>query len=221
METRIIKPLNIYLYVVDAQRDFMDSDGSLYIPGAEEIKPNIIKIYNVMKENNKKIIASCDAHFEESKEFIENGGDFPSHCLGGTKGAELIDGLSDIYEYGKMNIFYKDDIGLWDNEIAMEFFDESETTDVFVVVGVATDFCVKEAVYLLLKEGNYVILITDAIVGVDEENSKEFLKKCNEAKDVLLVTTENFIETVKFVESVALSCANNAVFDMSDVVVKD
>ena len=44
-----------------------------------------------------------------------------------------------------------------------------------VVYGVATDYCVKDAVNSLLRKGLEVYVVTDAITGIDENNSKKTL----------------------------------------------
>jgi len=84
-------------YDVDTQHDFMDKDGALYIPGAEDIKDSISKLSNYAWDNSIPVIGSVDKHFgtEEYKhregEMKKWGGPFPDHCMAGTKGQEKIE----------------------------------------------------------------------------------------------------------------------------------
>ncbi len=89
-------------YDVDTQHDFMNKDGALYVPGAEEIKGNLSKLTEYMKQNNVPVFGSIDRHFGGSEyggpsEYAEQykyregelqryGGPFPDHCMEGTTG---------------------------------------------------------------------------------------------------------------------------------------
>lgn len=83
-------------YDVDTQNDFMNKDGALYVPGAEDIKQNLEKLTRYAREKKMPALGSVDIHFgiEEYKdregELQRWGGPFPDHCMDGTKGAEKI-----------------------------------------------------------------------------------------------------------------------------------
>jgi len=83
-------------YDVDTQNDFMNSDGALYVPDAELIKPNLMKLTDYAKEKRISIFGSVDKHFgtEEYKpregELQKWGGPFPDHCMDGTEGQKKI-----------------------------------------------------------------------------------------------------------------------------------
>jgi len=74
-------------YDVDTQHDFMDRKGALYVPGAEDIKPNLKKLTDYADQNLIPIFGSVDKHFgtEEYKhregELSRWGGPFPDHCM--------------------------------------------------------------------------------------------------------------------------------------------
>ncbi len=84
-------------YDVDTQNDFMNKGGALYVPGAEEIKPNLAILTNYAEQNRIPVVGSVDIHFgtEEYKaregELKLWGGPFPNHCMIGTRGQEKID----------------------------------------------------------------------------------------------------------------------------------
>jgi len=89
------KGLKIF-YDVDTQHDFMDKDGALYVPGAEEIKPNLKKLTEYARIRSIPILGSVDRHFgtEEYKhregELKRWGGPFPDHCMHMSKWMEKI-----------------------------------------------------------------------------------------------------------------------------------
>jgi nicotinamidase-related amidase len=59
-----------------------------------------------------------------------------------------------------------------------------------VVYGVATDYCVKYAIEGLLRRCYDVVLVKDAIKGINETESKRLLEYWNEM-EVELLTTED------------------------------
>ncbi len=83
-------------YDVDTQNDFMNKDGALYVPGAEEIKPNLRKLTKYARENRIQVIGSVDKHFgtteykEREGELQKWGGPFPYHCMKNKCGQEKI-----------------------------------------------------------------------------------------------------------------------------------
>jgi len=74
-------------YDVDTQNDFMNSDGKLYVPDAETIKPNLKALTEFAQQNKIPIVGSVDAHVVNDPEFEV----FPPHCIKGTKGQKKID----------------------------------------------------------------------------------------------------------------------------------
>ena len=87
-------------YDIETQNDFMNEDGTLYVPGAEEIKPNLKILTEYARGNGIQILGSVDRHFgtEEWKayelELQKWGGLFPDHCMDGTEGQKKITGTT-------------------------------------------------------------------------------------------------------------------------------
>ena len=84
------------LLVVDVQRDFID--GSLAVPGAEAIIPEI----NGIKNGADLVYFTLDWHPKDHCSFKANGGQWPEHCVHYTLGASLADGLLDGLEEAKI-----------------------------------------------------------------------------------------------------------------------
>ena len=188
----------IIFYDVDTQRDFMNSDGALPVPGAEKIKPNLKKLTEYALKNKIQLVGSSDRHFEDDDELKE----FPPHCMDGTMGLERIEEtrtpeLKIEYKYapGKFRNFKCYELDEVINPpILPRITIEKQTTDVFsnpytskifemldvkkaITYGVATDYCVKDAVLGMLDRGIEVYLVTDAIAGINENSAKKFLKR--------------------------------------------
>jgi len=178
---------------VDTQHDFMDKDGTLYVEGAEEIKPTLRKISQFAKDNDISMVHTSDWHYFDSEELSDNPdfvNTFPNHCMSGTEGAYLIPETKprkfdaiinwDQYMSGHMidNLDRPFDIllrkdkfdfveGNKNSKKLLKILRE-EFTDVYVF-GVAGNICVNQAV-LGLSDDDYFLngsfnvhVITDGI----------------------------------------------------------
>jgi nicotinamidase-related amidase len=77
-----------YVFVdVDTQRDFLDPDGTLFIRGAEAIRPNLARLAAFAREHRIPVIATACAHEPDEADPEP----FPPHCLVGTPGADRIE----------------------------------------------------------------------------------------------------------------------------------
>lgn len=185
---------------IDTQFDFMDSRGSLYVPEAETIIDNIKELFNYAKRNKIKILSSIDAHIIDDPEFRS----FPAHCLKGTSGNQKIDGTTckdsivienkrqyitkTILDYEQI-IVEKQSFDIFDNTNTDKIVVQLDASD-YVVFGVATDYCVKDAVLGLLRRGYRVFLVTDAIKATTIEGEKEALKEMKDAGAVFVSTQD-------------------------------
>ena len=116
------------LIVVDMQNDFIDM--ALGTKEAVAIVPNVKKKIQQYKENGDEIIFTRDTHFENYMETPE-GKKLPvPHCIKGTKGWEIADGL---YVEG-CKIIDKPNFG-WPNW-------KEETLEDVELIGLCTDICV-------------------------------------------------------------------------------
>lgn len=116
------------LIVVDMQNDFIDM--ALGTPEAVAIVPNVKAKIREYAERGYEIIFTRDTHFENYLETLE-GKNLPvPHCIKGTKGWEIADGL---YVEGS-KIIDKPNFGWphWDEE-------QLEAVE---MIGLCTDICV-------------------------------------------------------------------------------
>lgn len=73
------------LVVVDYQYDFFNPNGALYVNGAEKLQEKIEAII----PNFDHVIFTLDWHPLDHCSFIENGGQWPTHCVNSTIGAGI------------------------------------------------------------------------------------------------------------------------------------
>lgn len=161
------------LLITDMLKDFVDEDGSLYIPKARRIVPVIRKVKDTLKERGVPVLYLNDAHAADDPEFA----DWPPHAVRGSKGAEVIPELAP--EEGDMVI----------EKVRIKSFDQPEVpakldelgADYLIVTGVATDYCVRETALEARQRGLAVTIIEDAVAGIerapgDIERVKEELR---------------------------------------------
>ena len=161
------------LILIDVQNDFC-TGGKLAVPDGEQVVAVLNQYIDLFKAARLPILATRDWHPKETVHFNTGGGVWPPHCIQGTEGAEF---HSDLKLSKDVIIISQ---GTGPNEDAYSGFQgrNEEGTDLAVLLrqrnvkrlfagGLATDYCVKSTVLDGLKEGFQIVLIRDAIRGVD------------------------------------------------------
>ena len=185
---------------IDTQFDFMNPRGNLYVPDAGGIIDNIKKLFDYAKEHKVKILSSIDAHTVGDPEFKL----FPAHCIKGTPGNQKIEASVCNDNIIIENRAQKITESIMNHEqiiVESQTFDifESINTDkivkkldakIFVVFGVATDYCVKAAALGLLKRGYNVSLVTDATKSITKEGNGKALNEMKNAGAVFITTDD-------------------------------
>ena len=159
------------LIVVDLQNDFTPGEpgGALAVPDGHAIASRVNEL--ARSERFELVVATRDWHPPGHSSFAAQGGPWPDHCVQGTPGAEfhptlersridreILKGLrsgSDGYS------------GFEDTELA-SLLREREV-DAVTIVGLATDYCVKNTALDALREGFRVTVRRDAVRGVEVE----------------------------------------------------
>ena len=185
---------------IDTQHNFMRKEGKFYVPDAENIIPRLKKITDFAKENNINIVASIDLQ-KSGEEILTNYSNqangyrkIPETTLPDAKiipSNKLSDGqLKNLLEkYGRFWIFKrKNDI--FSNPNMKQILNGAKEAYVY---GVATDYCVKEAVLGLRKMGVETYVIKDAIKPAFKKNEKKDLKLFRK-KGARFLTTKRLLE---------------------------
>lgn len=81
------------LVVVDMQNDFALASGGLHVHGGEEIVPAVDAMIAAAVTAGSPVFYTQDWHPPVTPHFAKDGGVWPVHCVAGTWGAELVDGM--------------------------------------------------------------------------------------------------------------------------------
>jgi len=149
------------LLIVDVQNDFCPG-GALPAPEGDKVVPVINRLMDIFP----LIVASKDWHPENTIHFDK----WPKHCIQGTKGAELHPGLrqdriDQIVLKGTMNV--DEGYSVFEGiDIDLEKFLRDRGVDALYVVGLVTEYCVKESAIDAQKRGFITYVVKDAVEGV-------------------------------------------------------
>jgi nicotinamidase/pyrazinamidase len=161
------------LLIVDVQNDFCPG-GSLPVPRGDEVVPVLNEYARRFHEAGLPVIASRDWHPPQTKHFQSGGGQWPPHCVQGTPGAEFHPNLrlpegTIVVSKGmdpSQDSYTAFDAVTDDGRPLLQLLRNLGVRRLFVG-GLATDYCVRASVLDALRHGFEVILLTDAVRGVD------------------------------------------------------
>lgn len=172
---------------VDTQVDFMLSTGSLYVPGAEGIIPNLKKLMRYAQEHGIPVLSSADAHPPDDPSFAQ----WPPHCVVGTPGqrripetqlpsATVIPNQAGAFvaphEWSGQTIIEKTEYDVSTNP-NFEAILRLLGCPRFVVFGLATEYCVRGAALALRERKLPVDLVVDAIKPITEEGGRKAVEE--------------------------------------------
>jgi nicotinamidase/pyrazinamidase len=168
----------VALVVVDVQNDFADPAGSLRVAGGEAIVPAVSREARAAIEAGAIVVATQDWHPESTPHFAKDGGPWPVHCVAGTWGAELHPGLElpgesprvrkgANGEDGYSGFTMRDPISGETIATELEALLRDAGVERVVVVGLATDYCVKATALDAVRLGFATEVLTDAIAAVN------------------------------------------------------
>ncbi len=173
----------ITLVVVDGQYDFCNPAGALYVSGAETAVEHILHFIHT-HERLAEVIFTVDWHQAKDASFIPQGGPWPPHCIGFSKGSQIDERLVqacldreipfrvirkgeviETEEYGAFQHIEKLSGGRY--RLAT-MTDEVICADHrMVICGVAGDYCVLETLRNLLNGGLSVDVFASGIASID------------------------------------------------------
>ena len=154
--------------IIDFQNDFTPG-GALAVPHGDEIGPRVDEL--VGSGRFELVVATRDWHPRDHGSFQELGGIWPVHCVQGTAGAELHPALDTT------NVDVVLDKGEDPGTDGYSGFDGTNLGDLLrergidrlTIVGLATDYCVKNTALDARREGFEVAVDSAAVRAVDVE----------------------------------------------------
>ena len=161
------------LVVVDVQNDFCPG-GSLAVAEGDQVALALNRYITRFAAAGLPIIATRDWHPAQTSHFKDFGGIWPVHCVQNTLGAEF----HPFLQLGASAIVVsKGTAANVDSYSGFDAFDAQGTAlaallrergvEQIFVGGLATDYCVKQTVLDGVKQGFAVVLLMDAIRGVE------------------------------------------------------
>jgi len=161
------------LLIIDVQNDFCPG-GALAVREGDRVVPVLNRYIEKFRAAQLPILATRDWHPEKTRHFKAYGGNWPMHCVQGSHGAEFhpnlalpADAVVISAGMGADEEGYSGFDGVnAQGERLIDVLQELGVRRLFVG-GLATDYCVKHTVLDALKEGFHVVLIEDAVRGVN------------------------------------------------------
>jgi nicotinamidase/pyrazinamidase len=163
------------LIVVDVQNDFADPKGSLYVVGGEEILPVVNREIERALEAGAPVFYTQDWHPPSTPHFEKDGGTWPVHCVRGTWGAEFPPELKIVGEAvrkgssgedGYSGFTVRDPASGQESQTSLETMLRDRGVKRVVVVGLATDYCVKATALDAIDKGFQTTVLQDAVRAV-------------------------------------------------------
>ena len=168
----------VALIVVDVQNDFADPAGSLSVRGGADIIPIVNGEVSLARANGALVAYSQDWHPEHTPHFAADGGAWPVHCVRDTWGAALhplleVPGGRAVIRKGASGEDGYSAFTMRDPETGRTIPTELEGllrdagVSGVVVVGLATDYCVRATAEDAIRLGFATTVLTDAVAAVD------------------------------------------------------
>ncbi len=165
------------LIVVDVQNDFADPKGALYVAKGEEVVPVANREIRRAVEAGSPVAYTQDWHPPVTPHFAKDGGTWPVHCVQGSWGAELHPELVRVEGKiikagagggeGYSGFIEKDPVTGAETPTGLAEWLREKGVERVVVLGLATDYCVKATALDAVREGFKVVVLRDGVRAVE------------------------------------------------------
>ena len=182
--------MNKILLIVDPQYDFIS--GSLKCEDAYEKMMNLVRHLKDNADMYDKIVITLDWHPTNHCSFVENGGEWPKHCVEYTQGAAVFQPILDAIPNNKKICFLTkgtdadvEEYSIMKNlhgNLTLKSIILNDIHSEINVCGVANEYCVKNTVNDLVKEGfgDKITILSECIACVaTQEPLLKFAKDNN------------------------------------------
>ena len=127
------------LYMIDMNNGFVNF-GNMANPKYNELVNEQLKLINKFRKENQLVNFVLEGHTTDSIEFDS----YPSHCVLGTKEAELIPEFIDEQNKENTRTYYKNSINGMLNRNLQDDIKSQDTLNEIVIGGVCADLCVMD-----------------------------------------------------------------------------
>jgi nicotinamidase/pyrazinamidase len=189
------------LILVDVQNDFCPG-GALPVTDGDQVVPVLNRYIDKFTKADLPIFATRDWHPAKTSHFTTGGGPWPPHCLQGSKGAQfhpdlklppgvvIVSAGMGADEDGYSGFLGRDDSGAKLADLLRQ-----RGVERIIVGGLATDYCVKYTVLDGIKKGFRVVVLKDAVRGVniDPGDSERAFEEMSRAGAVITSELDDVI----------------------------
>ena len=164
------------LVVVDVQNDFADPAGSLAVAGGEEVVRAANAEVAAATAAGAPVFYTQDWHPADTPHFEKDGGTWPVHCVQGTWGAQLhpdLDVRGEVVrkgehgEDGYSGFTMRDPVSGETVPTPLAEQLRAAGAERLVVLGLATDYCVRATALEAREQGWPVTVPWSAVAAVD------------------------------------------------------
>jgi nicotinamidase/pyrazinamidase len=166
------------LLVVDVQNDFADPDGSLYVREAGVALAAANREIAAAQAAGALVVTTQDWHPPVTPHFAKDGGTWPVHCVAGSWGAQLhadlvpgdhqvLKGVGGEDGYSGFSMVHPTTGTV--TPTGLDDLLREHDVERVVVVGLATDYCVKETALDAVRLGYDTTVVLDAVRPVELE----------------------------------------------------
>jgi len=164
------------LLVVDVQNDFADPTGSLHVPGGDAVIPFINAQVEAALAAGAHVYYTQDWHPPSTPHFARDGGIWPVHCVADSWGAAL---HPDVHvagaivrkgrhgEDGYSGFTMRDPRSGETRPTELLGMLREAAVERVVIVGLATDYCIKATALDALADGYPTLVLASGIRAVD------------------------------------------------------
>jgi len=187
---------HIALIVIDMQRDFIDPGAPIECVGGRAIIPNIQMLLAVARKNHVRIIYTQEAHRPEKVDFgLELMRGEPEHCIEGTSGIDIVPELAMntgdfLVRKRRYSGFFATDLDILLRGLGVR---------VLILVGVATDICVRATAQDAQQHGYEVMIPKECVAGTTMSRHEAALENIHHVfgKVISMDQALNILETVE------------------------
>jgi nicotinamidase/pyrazinamidase len=180
------------LLVVDVQNDFADPKGSLYVEEGEKVVPVINREIERARAAGALVVYTQDWHPGVTPHFQKYGGVWPVHCVRGSWGAAFAPELRVEGEVVRKGTGAEDGYSGFSvadlqtgsrKPTELESLLRNHGVERVVIIGLATDYCVKETALDALRIGFVTTVLREGIraVNLTESDGERALEEIRQA----------------------------------------
>ena len=164
------------LVVIDLQNDFASPEGSLFVAGAERVVEEVNRQIALARAAGGHVLYTQDWPPPQTPHFQPQGGIWPVHCVAESWGAQFHPALTvggEIVrkgagtEDGYSGFTVRDHESGEQSATLLEGLLRERGVERVIVVGLATDYCVKATALDAAGKGFETVVLLDAVAGVE------------------------------------------------------